>query len=200
MLQLVEVVVRHVADRMPADRLEEVLHRDVLAAEGSGQDGTAVDEDGRHVEAHHRHHHAGQRLVAAGEPDQRVVAVAAHGQLDGVGDGVARHQRGLHPLVAHGDAVGDGDGGELARRAAGLVHAPLDRLCLTRERDVAGCGLVPAGGDADQGLVDLRLVEPHRVVVRAVRRATRPLGHVPRWQPRLVPTRRSVLVRHDPVL
>ena len=81
----------------------------------------------RHVEAQHRHHHAGQRLVAAGEADQRVVAVAADRQLDRVGDDVARGERGLHALVAHGDAVGDGDGGELARRAAAGLHALLRR-------------------------------------------------------------------------
>ena len=42
-----------------------------------------------------------------------------------------------------------------------------------RQRDVAGRGLVPAGGDADEGLVDLVLGQPHRVVVAAMRRAIR---------------------------
>ena len=97
----------------------------------------------------------GQRLVAAGQADQRVVAVAAHRELDGIGDDLARHQRGLHALMAHGDAVGDGDRGEFARRAAGGGDALLGRLRLARQRDVAGRGLVPAGRDADEGLVDL---------------------------------------------
>ena len=35
----------------------------------------------------------GQRLVAAGETDQRVVAMAAHRELDGIGDHLARRQR-----------------------------------------------------------------------------------------------------------
>ena len=104
---------------------------------------------------HHRHHHAGQGLVAAGEADQRVVAMAAHGELDGIGDAFARDQRGLHALVAHGDAVGHGDGAEFARRAAGGGNAALDGLGLAHQRDVAGCGLVPAGGNADERLVDL---------------------------------------------
>ena len=67
---------------MLADGLEHVLHGDRLALEGAGQDRAAIDEDRRHVEPAHRHHHAGQRLVAAGEPDERVIGVAAHGQFD----------------------------------------------------------------------------------------------------------------------
>ena len=105
-----------------------------------------------HVEAQHRHHHAGQRLVAAGEADQRVVAMAAHGELDRIGDDLARDQRGLHALMAHRDAVGDGDGGEFARRAAGCRDALLGRLGLARQRDVAGRRLVPGGDDADDRL------------------------------------------------
>ena len=190
--ELVQVLVAHVAGGVPADGLEHVDHGDVAALELAGQDRAAIHEDARHVQPQHRHHHAGQRLVAAGEADQRVVAVAAHGELDGIGDHVARDQRRLHALVAHGDAVGDGDGGEFARRAAGLRDAALHRLRLAGERDVAGGGFVPAGGDADEGLGDLGLGEAHRVVVAAMRRAVRPDGHVARRQARLVP----VLRRH----
>ena len=121
--ELVELGVAHVADRVLADRLEHVLHRDVAALPLAGQDRAAIHEDRRHVEPHHRHHQPGQRLVAAGEPDQRVVGVAAHGELDRIGDHLAADQGRLHALVAHGDAVGHGDGGELARRAAGLGDA-----------------------------------------------------------------------------
>src|SRR3546814_19257912 len=93
--------------------------------------------------AHHGHHHAGQRLVAAGEADQRVVAVAAHGELDGVGDEVAADQRRLHALVAHGDAVGHGDGAELSRGAGGRLPAALPPLRLARAGAVEGRRLVP---------------------------------------------------------
>jgi hypothetical protein len=117
---------------MLADRLEHILHGDLAAAIAAGQDRTAIDEDRRHVEAHHGHHHAGQRLVAAGQPNQRVVAMAAHGELDRIGDDLARHQRRLHALVAHGDAVGDGDGAEFARRAAGRAATPFLTTCAWR--------------------------------------------------------------------
>ena len=56
--------------------------------------------------------------------------------------------------------------------------ALLHRLRLAAQGDVAGRGLVPAGGDADEGLVDLLLGQAHGVVVGAVRRAGRPLGDV----------------------
>ncbi len=71
---------------MLADRLEHVLHRDLLATEIAGKNRAAIDEDRRHIEPDHRHHHSGQRLVAAGKADQRVVGVAPHGQFDGIGD------------------------------------------------------------------------------------------------------------------
>src|SRR6266702_5430600 len=44
-LDLVEVLVRHGADRVLADRLEHVLHGDLLSAEIAGQDRAAIDED-----------------------------------------------------------------------------------------------------------------------------------------------------------
>jgi hypothetical protein len=81
-LQLAEVFGAHLAGRMLADGLEHVLDADLAALEAAGQDGAAVEEHRRHVQAQHGHHHAGQALVAAGDAHQRVVAVAAHGQLD----------------------------------------------------------------------------------------------------------------------
>ena len=128
LLERVEVVGRHLADGILADRLEQILHGHRPTLERTGKDRAAIDEDRRHVEPAHRHHHAGQRLVAAGHADQRVVAMAAHGELDAIGDDLARRQRGLHALMPHGDAVGDGDGAEFARRAARRRQRPASRL------------------------------------------------------------------------
>ena len=64
----------------------------IAPAELAGQDGAAIDEDRRHVEADLRHHHAGQRLVAAGHRHQRVIGMAAHGQLDRIRDHVTAGQ------------------------------------------------------------------------------------------------------------
>ena len=93
LLQRVEIGVGHRADRMLADGFVNVLDGDRLALEGAGQDRAAIDEDRRHVEPAHRHHHARLRLVAAGDADQRVIRMAAHRQFDGIGDDFARGQR-----------------------------------------------------------------------------------------------------------
>ena len=85
--------------------------------------------------------------------------------------------------MAHRDAVGDGDGAKLARRAAGHRDALLGGLGLAHQRDVAGRGFVPAGGDADERLMDLRCGQTHRVIIRAMRSAVGTLGDVPAGQP-----------------
>ena len=128
----------------------------------------------------------GQRLVAAGQADQRVVAMAAHGELDRIGDDLARDQRGFHALVAHGDAVGHGDGGELARRAAGGLDAQLHRLGLAAKRDVAGRGLVPAVATPTSGWWISSLGQAHGVEIGAVRRPLRADRDVAAGQLRLV--------------
>src|SRR3954469_20163112 len=88
--------------------------------------------------------------------------------------------------MAHGDPVGDRDRAEFAWCAAGGSHALLHRLRLAHERDVAGRRLIPAGRDADQGLMDLLLGKPHRIEVRAMRRTRGAFGNVPAGQFRLV--------------
>ncbi len=186
LLERLQVLVRHLADRMKADRLEDIDDGDIPALEGAGQDRPAIDEDRGNVQPAHRHHHARQRLVAAGHADQRVVAVAAHGELDRVGDHLARRQRRLHPLVAHGDAVGHRDRAEFARRAVCCRNTLLDRLGLPHQRDVAGRRFVPAGGNADERLVDLFRGQPHRIVVGPMRRALRSFRHMAAGQLLLV--------------
>jgi polar amino acid transport system permease protein len=99
---------------------------------------------------------------------------------------LGRGKRRLHALVSHGDTVGNRDGGEFARRSCGGGYALLHRLRLAHQRDVTGRAFVPAGRDPNQGLMDLLVGQPHRVKVRAVRRARRPLCYVPARQPRFV--------------
>ena len=70
-----------------------------------------------------------------------------------------------------------------ARGAAG-GDAKLHRLGLAHQRDIAGRRLVPAGGDADERLMDLLPRQPHRVIERAVRRPVGAFGRVPAWQAR----------------
>ncbi len=122
-LDLLEVFIAHSTRLVRADRFEHFLNRDVLALELAGQDRSAVQNDARNVQPQQRQRRAGNRLVAGHEADESVELVAARHQFDGVGNHLARDQRGLHALGAHGDAVADGDGVELHGSAAGLADA-----------------------------------------------------------------------------
>ena len=102
----------------------------------------------------------------------------AHGQFDRIGDDVAAYERRFHAGVAHGDAVGDGDGGELPGRAAGGLNSGLRRLGLAAKRDVTRRRLVPRSHHPDERLGDVFLAQPHGVVVRPVRRPLRPHRHM----------------------
>ena len=171
---LVGILARLVA----AHGLEHVLNRHVLSIEPARHDRPAVDEHGRHVQTHHGHHHPRQRLVAARKPDDGVIAMAAHGQFHGVGNRLARGERRAHPFMPHGDPVGHGDGGEFARCAEAFLHTQFHRLSLPVQRDVARRGLVPAGRDANEGLRDLFLGDPHGIVIRPMRRTRRTFGYM----------------------
>ena len=72
--------VEHLASRMHADTFEEIDDGDVAPFEAAGKDRSAVDEYARHVEAQHRHHHAGKALVAPRGVDKRLGDQAALGQ------------------------------------------------------------------------------------------------------------------------
>jgi hypothetical protein len=79
----------------------------------------AGDEDRRDVEAQRGHQHAGGDLVAVGDADHGIGAVGVDHVFDAVGDEFARRQRIEHAVMAHGDAVIDGDGVEFLGDAAG---------------------------------------------------------------------------------
>ena len=171
LFQFDQLLERAIAGAMLSDRFEHVDHGHVMAVEPSGKDRAAIDEDRRHVESQHRHHHAGQALVAAGIANHRVIAVATDTQLDAVGDHLAGHQRGLHPLMAHGNAVGDGDRVEPAGRAARRDHAFARDIRLAIKQGVAGGAVIARRGDADERLANIFLGHPHRIIIAALRGA-----------------------------
>jgi hypothetical protein len=140
------------------------------------------------------------RLVAAGEADQRVVAMATDGQFDRIGDHLTADQRGLHPLMAHRDTVGDGDGVEPARHPAALDHARLRGIRLRIERGVARGGIVAGGCQRDERLGDILLGDPHRVIIAAVGSALGADRNVPARQTGLVDHRHGTrLCRETPL-
>src|ERR1700745_3215600 len=92
--------------------------------------------------------------------------------------------------MAHRNSVPNSDGAERARGAPGMPPPLLDGLGLTHQRDVAGCGFVPAGCNANEGLVNLLAGQPHGIEVGAMRRALRALRHVTAPEPRFYPAHR----------
>ncbi|MBG9885311.1 hypothetical protein ABE10_01650, partial [Bacillus toyonensis] len=115
-----QVLLAHASGTTRADALEGVDDRDVLLGavrelDPARGDRAGVEEDAGEAEASARHQHPRDGLVAAGEKDRPVEALCHDDRLDGVGDDLARHEREVHPLVSHGDAVRDGDRAELQR-------------------------------------------------------------------------------------
>ena len=108
--------------------------------------------------------------------------MAAHGQLDRISNRFAAGQRATHALMAHGDPVGDGDGGKFTRSAQRLLDPHLGRLRLTIERNVTGRCFVPTGGNADQWLMNFFFGHAHRVIIGPMRRACRAFGYMATWQ------------------
>src|SRR3984957_15414149 len=64
------------AGHEPADGLVGIQYGEGFSFKPSRKRAAAIDEDRRHVAADHPHHHAGQRLVATAETNQRVVGQA----------------------------------------------------------------------------------------------------------------------------
>ena len=167
-----ELVVVDLAGGVRAHAFEDLEDGDLFVGavgllEVAGGDAAAVEHEAGDVEAGERHDAGGHVLVAAGDADEAVEAVAAGDEFDAVGDDFAADERGLHALRAHGDAVVDGDGVELHGHAAGLADALLDGFGDLAEMEVAGADLGPGVGDADEGLVQVFLAEADGAEVAA---------------------------------
>ena len=89
----------------------------------------------------------------------------------------------LHAGMAHGDAVGHGDGAELARRAAGIAATPFLTAWAWRiSAMLQGAASFQQVATPTKGGMDLFGRQTHRVIKGAMRRAFRPLGGVPARQ------------------
>ena len=159
-----------------ADDLEDVLDGDVAPVEAPGRDRAVVEDEAGDVEARQRHDGGGDGLVAAHQADEAVEQVAARGELDGVGDDLARDQRAAHPLGAHGDPVRHRDRVQLHARAARLADPCLDvhrQLALV---EVARHRLDPGRRDADEGAGEVLVREADALEHRPGRRAVGAVG------------------------
>ncbi len=140
-------------------RVDEVdLLQHALGDDLAGLHRPAGDEDGRDVEAHRRHQHAGRDLVAVGDADQRVGAMGVDHVLDAVGDELARGQAVEHAVMAHGDAVIDRDGVELLGDAAGLLDLARHQLAEILEVDMAGHELGEGVRHRDDRLAEIAVL------------------------------------------
>ena len=163
-------IVRRIAR---ADRLEHVLDGDVAVLEASGRDRAAVEDDARGCRAAQAPSTPrGDGLVAADKDDDARRSRLPRGdELDRVRDDLAAHQRGAHAFRAHRDAVGDGDGVELERRAAGVADPSLDVRREIAEVIVAGADLDPGVGDPHQRAIEVVVRQADRAQHRARGRA-----------------------------
>ena len=155
LLDLAELGPAHLAGGDGANGFEDFLERDVMAAMTARTDGAAIEGESREVEPDERHHAGRNRLVAADDHHQAVEEVPTRDQLDRVGDHFAADERGLHAFGPHGDAVGDGDGVELHRRAAGRADPGLDLLRQSSMVEVTWHGFDPAVTHPDDGLGEI---------------------------------------------
>ena len=114
-IQAHEFFIIHIARRICADSLKNILNRDVTVFEPTRQDRAAIHENRRHI----------GRAIAitpgasttSGKTDNRIIAMPAD-KFDGIGDDFTADKRGLHPLMPHGDTVSNGDGGEFRAELA----------------------------------------------------------------------------------
>ena len=143
----------------------------------SGKHRAAGDEHRRDVHAQGTQDHAGDDLVAVRDADRAVEGVTLHGALEAVGDGLARHQRIMHAVVIHGQAVAHADGRDLERHAAGHVDAGLDRLADLVEVVVTGDDIVAGVEHRDKRPRNLLIGKSVGLQQTAVRGACNALFH-----------------------
>ena len=96
------------------------------------------------------------------------------GALEAVGDGFARHERVVHAVVVHGDAVAHADGGDLERHAACHVDAGLHGFADLIEVVVTGDDIVTGVEHRDKRALQLlvgQAVGLEQAAVRGARNA-----------------------------
>ena len=144
---------------MHAHGFKDVLNRDGVTLELAGRDGAAVKNKSGNIQASQGHDAAGNGFVTADEDDQRVEEIAARDEFDGIRDHFAADEGSAHAFRAHGDAVGDGDGVELERCAAGGANAFLHVLREFAEMIVAGTNLDPGVCHGHQRFLEVLVAE-----------------------------------------
>ena len=122
------------------------------------------------------HRCAGNRLVASHHADHRIKQLAAAHQFDRIGNQFAADQRRAHALGAHGLAVGNRDGVELHRRAAGGANALLHFGRKPPQMKIAGMVSIHVLATPIRGLLRSASVKPMALNMAARAGAVAPVG------------------------
>jgi hypothetical protein len=143
------------------------------------------------------HHHiiSPQRLVAAGEADQRI---GSNARIVNLTESAMISRLTSDDFIPSGSSrsAGDGDRGESAKV---VCRAPLRRLSwrpAPGDKAMLMALPVPGGRHPDQRLVDLLFAEAHRIEKGAMRRAFRADRDVPARHVRFVDCRLANVVGH----
>ena len=163
------------ANQLPHVGESDRLHVLVLSREH----GPARDDDGRDVQPHGDHQHAGDDLVAAGEHHHAVELMGLDHVLGGVGDEFPAGQGIAHPFVPLADAVADGDGAELPGDAPRLDDPLLNEVRQLPQVEVAWYHLSERVDHCDHGFAQVLPVQTGAVQQRPVSRPLNPVGQHP---------------------
>ena len=170
LFDFLEVEVTHLAGGVLAHGFKHAHDVQVLTLVVAGQDGAAIDVNGRHVRTQHAHQATWHVLVAAAHDQHAIHPLAAHTGLNAVTNDLAADQAVFHAFGAHGHAVRNGGRAEHLRIATRLFNAFDGRVGQLLQSAVArGDGAV-AIGHAHHGLDEISLLIAHGVVHRAVGR------------------------------
>ena len=148
----VDLLVAHLAVGGHDHGIDQIV---ALVAVDSGLHWAAGDKNGRDIQAHGGHQHAGGDLVAVADADHRIDGMGVAHILDAVGDQIPGRQGVEHAGMAHGDTVINGDGVELGGKTTGLGNNFFQMLADFMEVNMAGDKLGKGVDDADNRFAEL---------------------------------------------
>src|SRR3712207_5650678 len=88
------------------------------------------------------------------------------------------HKRGLHALVAHSNAIRNGNRGELPWSASSIFDTALGALGKPSKMDVTGGGLITCRRYSYQRPVQVSICQSHRLVHCPMRSPLWPIEHL----------------------
>ena len=171
-----EFFIRQLTFGMLADcfKYRDDIHRITLffiVRHQAGENGAAVNKHSWAVEAGECDHATGHVLITATDSDQTVKTFCRDHCFDRVGNHIARDEAVAHPFGAHTNAVGNGDGTEVHRFAAGIIDTDGGVCGEVAQMHVAGSQITRRAGHADLWLFEIGIFEADCTKHRAGRGA-----------------------------